>query len=107
MAPPKKQKNKPGTTKSQVNHSTAESYLLPTKMVLKRFKLGHDSRKKCLLRPEKLGRSDSQIGRSYSANYGFFCQFKRKLAITQAIVIKWKAGRLCLYGERMKMSPFF
>ena len=29
----------------------------------------------------KLGRSDSQIGRSYSANYYIFCQFKSKLAI--------------------------
>ena len=39
------------------------------------FKLGPDSREKSLLPPGKLGRSDSQIGRNYSAKLGIFCQF--------------------------------
>ena len=35
----------------------------------------------------KLGRSDSQIGRSYSAKLWHFCQFRSNLAITHTITI--------------------
>ena len=74
-------------------------------MYLPGFKLGLDSREKWLLRPVILGRSDSQIGRSYS----IFCQFRSKLVITHTIVIKWKEKynchhSLCLCGDRMKKS---
>ena len=37
-----------------------------------------------------VGRSDSQIGRSYIAELWPFCQFRSKLAITHPIAIKWK-----------------
>ena len=47
-------------------------------------------------------------------NYGIFCQFRSKLAITHTIAIKWKEKydaavvdchhSLCLCGDRMKKS---
>ena len=55
------------------------------------FKLGPDSRIKC---PGKIGRSDSQIRRSYRAKlhkmYVIFCKFRSKLAIKHTIAIKCK-----------------
>ena len=50
-------------------------------------KLVQNFREKWLLPAGQLGRSDSQIGRSYSANYDIFCQFRSKSAITHAIAI--------------------
>ena len=54
------------------------------------FKLGLDSRKKWLLPQGKLGRSDSKKGRILTQNYGIFCLFRSKLAISHTVAIKWK-----------------
>ena len=55
----------------------------------------------------------SQMGRSYTVmaqNYGIFCQFRSKLAITHTIAIKTKEKYDAVVadchhcGDRMKMS---
>ena len=50
-------------------------------------KLAQNFREKWLLPAGKLGRSESQIGRSYSAKLRHFCQFRSKLAIIHTIAI--------------------
>ena len=55
-----------------------------------------------------------RYGEVIAQNYGTFCQFRSKLAITHTIAIKWKEKydsvvvdchhNLCLCGDRMKMS---
>ena len=64
------------------------------------FKLSPDSREKRLLPPGKLGRKDSQIGRSYRVNYGIFCQLRSKLAIT-LILLPLNGKRIQCSGSRL------
>ena len=71
------------------------------------FKLGPDSREKWLLPPGKIGRSDSQIGRSYSAKLQHFLSVQKQiyLAITHTIAIKWKEKRCS--GSRLSPQLVF